>query len=198
MASRTNGEAPRGSPWVGAHGRFGRPVGLADHLWAPLRLCFLCVVVMWVLRSVLWHPRFLTSVINSKGRISRVRPRSTWVITLKTPPNKPYKPLDQVNTPLWSTFGQRHGQTPLKHWRRQMSSGTFAAFSKFHLNISKSTNMKVVQFVEEHNFPVDWHFKFWLEIGEKLGQLPASPVHRDRATFKVWLHFMQNPLRKTP
>jgi hypothetical protein len=44
-----------------------------------------------------------------------------------------------------------------------MSSGTFAAFSRFHLNTSKSTNMKVVQFVEEQNFHVDWHFQFWVE-----------------------------------
>jgi hypothetical protein len=77
-----------------------------------------------------------------------------------------------------------------------MSSGTFAAFSKFHLNTSKSTNMKVVQFVEGHNFHVDWHFKFWVEKDEKYGQLSASPIHRNRATFKIWLHFMQNPLRK--
>jgi hypothetical protein len=47
--------------------------------------------------------------------------------------------------------------------------------------------MKVVQFVEEHNFHVDWHFQFWVEKGEKRGQLSASPVHRDMATFKVWL-----------
>jgi hypothetical protein len=50
-----------------------------------------------------------------------------------------------------------------------MSSGTFAAFSKFHLNTSKSTFMKVVHLVEGHNFYVDWHFKFWVEKGEKLG-----------------------------
>jgi hypothetical protein len=37
--------------------------------------------------------------------------------------------------------------------------------------------MKVVQFFEEHNFHVDWHFKFGREKGEKLGQLPAAPVH---------------------
>jgi hypothetical protein len=36
----------------------------------------------------------------------------------------------------------------------------FAAFSKFHLNTSKSTFMKVVQLVEGHNFHVDWYFKF--------------------------------------
>jgi hypothetical protein len=78
-----------------------------------------------------------------------------------------------------------------------MSSRTFAAFSKFHLNTSKSTNMKVVQFVEGHNFHVDWHFKFWVEIGEKRGQPPAAPVHRDMATFKVWQQIVHNPLRKT-
>jgi hypothetical protein len=68
-----------------------------------------------------------------------------------------------------------------------MSSGTFAAFSKIHLNTSKSTSMKVVQFVEEHNFHVDWHFKFWVEIGEKRGQPTTALVHQDMVTFKVWL-----------
>jgi hypothetical protein len=78
-----------------------------------------------------------------------------------------------------------------------MSSGTVAAFSKFHLNTSKSTNIKVVPFIEGHNFHESWHFKFWVEKDEKCGQLSASPVHRDMATFKVWLQFGQNPLRKT-
>jgi hypothetical protein len=77
-----------------------------------------------------------------------------------------------------------------------MSSGTFTAFSKFHLNTSKSTNVEVVQFVEGHNFLVDWHFKFWEEIGEKHGQPPVPPVHRTMATFKVWQQFVQNPWRK--
>jgi hypothetical protein len=79
-----------------------------------------------------------------------------------------------------------------------MSFGTFAAFSKFHLNTSKSPNTKVFQFVEGHNFHVDWHFKFWVKKGEKCGQLSASPVHRDMATFKVWQQLVQNPLRKAP
>jgi hypothetical protein len=79
-----------------------------------------------------------------------------------------------------------------------MSFGTFAVFSKIHLNTSKSTNMKVVRFVEGHNFHVDWHFKFWVEIGEKCGQPTTSPIHRDMATFKVWQQIVQNPLRKTP
>jgi hypothetical protein len=79
-----------------------------------------------------------------------------------------------------------------------MSFGTFAVFSKIHLNTSKSTNMKVVRLVKGHNFHVDWHFNFWVEKGEKRGQLSAAPVHQAMAPFKVWLHFMQNPLRKTP
>jgi hypothetical protein len=48
-----------------------------------------------------------------------------------------------------------------------MSFGTFAAFSKFHINTSKSTNTKVVQFVEEHNFHVDWHFQILSGKGRK-------------------------------
>jgi hypothetical protein len=94
------------------------------------------------------------------NRLALVEPRSTWVITSKTALTNPIEPLDQVNTHPWSTLGQKPGQTPLKHGRRWMSSGTFVVFSKFHLNTSKSTNMKVVQFVEEHNFHVYWHFKF--------------------------------------
>jgi hypothetical protein len=46
--------------------------------------------------------------------------------------------------------------------------------------------MKVVQFVEGHNFHVDWHFKFGVEIGEKLGPLTIPPVYRNMATFNVW------------
>jgi hypothetical protein len=57
-----------------------------------------------------------------------------------------------------------------------MSSGTFAAFPKIHLNTSKSTFMKVVHLVEGHNFRVEWHFKFWVEIGEKLDGLAVPPV----------------------
>jgi hypothetical protein len=58
--------------------------------------------------------------------------------------------------------------------------------------------MKVVHLVEGHNFHVDWHFQFWVEKGEKLGQLSASPVSRNRAAFKVCQQFMQNLWRKTP
>jgi hypothetical protein len=58
--------------------------------------------------------------------------------------------------------------------------------------------MKVVQHVEAHNFHVDWHFQFSVEIGEKLGQLAVPPVHRDMVAFKVSKPFLQKPLRKTP
>jgi hypothetical protein len=71
-----------------------------------------------------------------------------------------------------------------------MSSGTFAAFSKIHLNTSKSTFMKVVYLVEGHNFRVDWHFKFWVEIGEKLDRLTVPPVFQNRPTFKVGTAFL--------
>jgi hypothetical protein len=47
--------------------------------------------------------------------LTLVKPRSTWVITSKTSPTNPIKPLDRVNTPLCSTLGQRHGQTSFKH-----------------------------------------------------------------------------------
>jgi hypothetical protein len=40
--------------------------------------------------------------------------------------------------------------------------------------------MKVVHHDEGHNFHVDWHFKFWVEIGEKLDRLTIPPVHRDK------------------
>jgi hypothetical protein len=131
------------------------------------------------------------------NRPTLVKPRSTLVITSKTSPMNPIRPLDQVYTHPWSTLSQRHGQTRLNPRRRRMSSGTFAAFSKFHLNTSKSTFTKVVQFVEGHNFHVDWHLKFWVEIGEKLGRLTVPPVHRNRTAFKVWRRFVQNPWRKT-
>jgi hypothetical protein len=78
-----------------------------------------------------------------------------------------------------------------------MSSGTFAAFSKIHLNTSKSTSMKVVHLVEGHNSHVDWHFKFWVEIGEKLDRPAVPPVHRDRPAFNIGTTFLPNPWRKT-
>jgi hypothetical protein len=40
------------APEWGAQGRFGRPVGSANPLWAPLRVCLHLVAVLWALRSV--------------------------------------------------------------------------------------------------------------------------------------------------
>jgi hypothetical protein len=57
--------------------------------------------------------------------------------------------------------------------------------------------MKVVHLVEGHNFHVDWHFKFWVEIGENFDRLTVPPVFQNRATFGVGTTFLQNPLRKT-
>jgi hypothetical protein len=132
------------------------------------------------------------------NRPTAVKPRSTWVITSKNSPINPIEPLDRVYTHPWSTLDQRHGQTRLNHWRRRMSSGTFAAFSKIHLNTSKSSFMKVVHLVEGHNFHVDWLFKFWAKKDEKLGQLAVSPVHQDMAAFNVGKPILQNPWRKHP
>jgi hypothetical protein len=78
-----------------------------------------------------------------------------------------------------------------------VSAGTFAAFSKFHLNTSNSPNTKVVCFVEGHNLHVQWHLKFGAEMCEKRKSTPANTIHWSRVFCKVPLHFMQNPLIKT-
>jgi hypothetical protein len=57
--------------------------------------------------------------------------------------------------------------------------------------------MKVVHLVQGHNFHVDWHFKFRVEIGEKLDRLIVPQIHRHRPAFKVGTAFLQNLLRKT-
>jgi hypothetical protein len=62
-------------------------------------------------------------------------------------------------------------KTPVKPLCLWTPSRTFAAFSKFHLNTSKSHNIKVVQFFKGHNIAFGWHCKFWVEKGEKFGQL---------------------------
>jgi hypothetical protein len=54
----------------------------------------------------------------------------------------------------------KSSQTPPKPFDTHSSFGTFVVFSKFHLNTSNSLNIKVVQFVEGHNFHVEWHLKF--------------------------------------
>jgi hypothetical protein len=53
-----------------------------------------------------------------------------------------------------------------------MSPGNFASFSKVHLNTSNSPNVKVVYFVEEQNFHVEWHLRFGVEMREKAWSTP--------------------------
>jgi hypothetical protein len=57
-------------------------------------------------------------------------------------------------------------------------SRTFSAFSKFHLNTSNSPNIKVVRFFMGHNFYVERHFKFEVELGEKPWSTPSISIHR--------------------
>jgi hypothetical protein len=61
---------------------------------------------------------------------------------------------------LCSTLGQTLLTTPWTPLCPPVLAGTFAAFSKFHLNTSKSPNVKVVCFVEGHNFHFEWHLRF--------------------------------------
>jgi hypothetical protein len=46
--------------------------------------------------------------------------------------------------------------------------------------------MKVVHLVEGHNFHVDLHFKFWVEVGEKLDRLTVPPVFSEQADIQYW------------
>jgi hypothetical protein len=118
-------------------------------------------------------------------RPTAVRPRSTWDITSKTSLMNPIEPLDQVYTKPWSTLGQRHGQTRLNLWGRWVSSGTFAPFSKIHLNTSKSTFRKVVHLVEGHNFHADWH----IGISNFEWKLRKNVVNRQQLLFTgTWRH----------
>jgi hypothetical protein len=59
-------------------------------------------------------PVFLINLNGRSNLLTGVKSWSIWVLTSKTSPTNPNDPLDQVNPHLWSNFGQRHGQTPLK------------------------------------------------------------------------------------
>jgi hypothetical protein len=132
------------------------------------------------------------------NRPTLVKPRSTWLITSKTSTTNPIEPLDQVYTHPWSTFGQRHGQTPLK---TLMSANVFQNFCHV-LRISP----KLFKIHLYESCPACWgtqlscRLAFPILSGNwwKPGQLVVPPVHRTMAAFKVCQQFMQNPLRKTP
>jgi hypothetical protein len=79
-----------------------------------------------------------------------------------------------------------------------MSAGTFATFSKFHLNTSKYPNVKVVYLVEGHNFHVEWHWRFGVQMGEKCRSTPQVTIHRRPENSQLGMRFVHNWLRKRP
>jgi hypothetical protein len=79
-----------------------------------------------------------------------------------------------------------------------MSSGTFATFSKFPLNTSNSPNTKVVYFVEGHNFHVEWHCWFEVQIGEKCKSTPRITIHRHPENSQLGIQIVHKWLRKRP
>jgi hypothetical protein len=123
-----------------------------------------------------------------------VKRRSTWAITSKTSPTNP-------SDPFWTTHGQGLVKTlvkPLEHPLTLMSAGTFAAFSKFHLNTSNSPNTKVVYFFEGHNFHVGYHCWFEVQIGEKCKSTPVGTIHWSREFLHLGIKFVHKWLRKRP
>jgi hypothetical protein len=79
-----------------------------------------------------------------------------------------------------------------------MSPRTFATFSKFHLNTSNSPNVKVVYFVGEHNFHVEWHLRFGVEMCEKPRSMLPGTIHRRPEICQLGIAFVHKWLRKTP
>jgi hypothetical protein len=74
---------------------------------------------------------------------------------------------------------------------------TFAAFSKFHLNTSKSPNIEIVQSDEGHNFHVKWHVRFEVQNCEKAWSMLLVTIHQRPEICQVGMLFLQNWLRKT-
>jgi hypothetical protein len=82
-------------------------------------------------------------------------------------------PLVNLGQPLVKTLLK----TPSTPLCPPLSPGTFAAFSKFHLNTSNSLNTKVVYFVEGHNFHIEWHCWFEVQNGEKFKSTLPGTIH---------------------
>jgi hypothetical protein len=108
----------------------------------------------------LWRPRFSAGFINPNDPVNWVDSGQTTVNLghhLEKHHRQPLMtPLVNLGQPLVKTLLK----TPWTPFDHLMSSETFAVFSKFHLNTSKSSNVKVVYFVEGHNFHVEWHLSF--------------------------------------
>jgi hypothetical protein len=79
-----------------------------------------------------------------------------------------------------------------------VSARTFAAFSKFHLNTSKSPNVKVVCFVEGHNFHVEWHCWFEVQIGEKGRSTLPGTIHLRPEISELGTQIVQKMVEKRP
>jgi hypothetical protein len=98
--------------------------------------------------------------------------------------------FNQVPNQSWSTLGQTLAQNPRQTLDLPCTSRTFVVFSKFHLNTSFSPNVKVVQFIEAHNFYVEWHCQFARENGEKWESMPVSIVGRRHENPQLAQQFM--------
>jgi hypothetical protein len=71
-------------------------------------------------------------------------------------------------------------------------------FSKVHLNTSNSPNVKVVYCVEEHNFHVEWHLRFGVEMRETAWSTPIATIHQRPETSHLGMRIVQNWFRKWP
>jgi hypothetical protein len=98
----------------------------------------------------------------------------------------------------WSTYGQTLVKDPLNTFDPSLSPGTFAAFSKFRLNTSKSPNVKVVYFVEGHNFHIEWHWRCGVEMHENAWSTLKVTIHRHPGNLHLGMRFVHNRLRKIP
>jgi hypothetical protein len=107
--------------------------------------------------------------MTESNALTLVKPWSTWVITSKTSSKSPMTCLIKSTHTCGQTWSNPR-QRCVKTLMFLNFPGTFAAFSKFYPYTSNSTIIKVVQFFMEHNFHVEWHFKFEVEIGVKACQ----------------------------
>jgi hypothetical protein len=82
-------------------------------------------------------------------------------------------PLVSLGQPLVKTLVKN----PLNTLDHPLSPGTFAAFSKFHLNTSKYPNVRFYIFFEGHNIHVEWYWRFGVEMREKAWSMPLSTIH---------------------
>jgi hypothetical protein len=121
--------------------------------------------------------------------LTLVKRQSTWAITSKTS-------LTNPNDPFWSTLVKTPLKNPLTPFDPPVAADTFAAFSKFHLNTSNSPNAKVAYFFEGHNFHVEWHYWFEVQIGEKCRSTPVGTIHWSREFLHLGIQFGHKWLRK--